>query len=558
MTKSVLITLVLTGLFLGVLWLWFFDQPAADRVSFGAGSEQSQVETGESTKRMLYADRSGTVKSSANGAVSPNASSKRSSASNTSASRLNEPTRAAQSASTFRDEEQAGEYAIAGLVQDEDGSPLANIEVLAELMLPSDTHRSTEDSDVATKQSAWTDFEGFFLFKELVDGEYRIHVEPGVGFAPAETKVRVGVMSANLVVVKLREIQLFGIVSNMQGKPVEEVRVIAGPPTRVTDTDSEGDYQLDISIKGKNRPLTIHFRRAGYRDQSVRLDPADLDEFLDYFELDVSMEPLKGLTIVKGRLEDLDGQPVAGKIINMRSPKLQNSYRAQTDMKGHFSMEGVEPGEDYQVSVRPGADFRDYERAQLEIPANGLQFDIVLEPLNQGELFGFMTDVNGRPISGFALTLQSKAAAGRSIQVLGDSTGFFEVKKFPTGGALLKTNSYPVFETQGFNVSSETEEPVPVVLDIGPHTLFGRVKSVFGDTVAASEVSFGWQHSENGVQNYSARKTTADQNGDFVFTGLGPGEHTLRVNAPGFSMAVIKINVGLDSDNIIVELKEES
>ena len=49
-----------------------------------------------------------------------------------------------------------------------------------------------------------------------------------------------------------------------------------------------------------------------------------------------------------------------------------------------------------------------------------------------------------------------------------------------------------------------------------------------------------------------------DIDGSFAFTNLGPVVHTLRVNAPGFSMAVIKIDVGLDPDNIIVELKEES
>ena len=43
------------------------------------------------------------------------------------------------------------------------------------------------------------------------------------------------------------------------------------------------------------------------------------------------------------------------------------------------------------MSVRPGADYLDYERAQLKIPASGLKFDVVLEPLGQGELSGWMT-----------------------------------------------------------------------------------------------------------------------------------------------------------------------
>ena len=184
--------------------------------------------------------------------------------------------------------------------------------------------------------------------------------------------------------------------------------------------------------------------------------------------------------------------------------------------------------------------------------------DIVLESLEEGELSGWMTNVDGQPIPGFALTLSSKVAAGQSVQVVGDHQGFFAVEGFPEGGVMLKTNSYPFFEVQGIQASQETEEPVLVVLDMGREAVFGKVTNVFGDTVAAPEVSLGWQHSENGVQNYSGRKTTADQNGNFAFTGLGSGVHTLRVNAPGFSMAVITIDVGTDPDNVVVELNEES
>ena len=221
-------------------------------------------------------------------------------------------------------------------------------------------------------------------------------------------------------------------------------------------------------------------------------------------------------------------------------------------------MEGVETGKDYRLTVRLQGDYRDYERTQLEIPAGGLQHDIVLEPMNQGELSGFMTDVDGNMIPGIALTLKSNAAVGQSVQVVGDNVGFFTVEEFPEGSAVLKSHSYPIFTVQGFRVSSEAEEPVEVVLDVGPHALFGRVTTISGDTVAGAAVSLDWKHSQNGVQNYSDRKTTADQNGNFMFTGLGSGEHTIRVKSPGFSVAVIKSNVGRDPDNVVVELEEET
>ena len=123
---------------------------------------------------------------------------------------------------------------------------------------------------------------------------------------------------------------------------------------------------------------------------------------------------------------------------------------------------------------------------------------------------------------------------------------------------MLKSKSYPIFTTQGIRASAEAEEPFVVVLDMGSNALFGRVTNAFGDMVAGAEVSLDWKHVESGVQHYSDRKTTADHNGKFAFNELGPGVHTLRVNAPGFSMAVININIGTDPGNMVVELEEES
>ena len=138
-----------------------------------------------------------------------------------------------------------------------------------------------------------------------------------------------------------------------------------------------------------------------------------------------------------------------------------------------------------------------------------------------------MTDVDGKRVPGFALTLHSQGATGQSVPVVSDHQGFFSVKGLPEGKVVLKTNSYPVFETQGIRSSYEAEEPVRVVLDMGQHALHGRVTNSFGDPVPAPEVFLGWHYSENGLQNFSARKTTADQNGNFAFTGLGAGAHTV-------------------------------
>ena len=169
-----------------------------------------------------------------------------------------------------------------------------------------------------------------------------------------------------------------------------------------------------------------------------------------------------------------------------------------------------------------------------------------------------MADLNGNPVPGFALNLHSRAVSGRSVRVVGDQQGIFLVEDFPVGDAVLSTNSRPVLAAQGIRVSPEPEEPVLVILDTGTHVLEGRVIDSLGEPMAATSVIMTWEFSESGVLSSSLRKTAADHNGNFVFTNLGPGLHRLQVSASGYRTAVMKIDVGMDRDNIVIKLEEGS
>jgi hypothetical protein len=549
-----LLGLVLAGLAAGILFLWFEDSPSPEPANKGSAEQRSQLEPEASRQPFGPDERHAAAQIAARDSDAAAAQANRSAAADVSASKLLRPARVDRAAWDLPDDDESEEFVIGGHVQDEDGNPLSSIEVLAERIDHSDSAAMVYE-DVP---SIFSDFDGTFLFGNLEDGEYRVRIAPVEGIAPVEARVRAGTLNVSLVVVVLRNVRIYGTVNRTDGEPIKDVNIIAEPTTRITSTGARGEYELDISWRGSNVVHTIFFQHEGFRQQRIRISPADLNDLIGDFQLDVSMAPLKRLTTVTGRLTDTKGNPVGGEKLDIVTSQLRTWYHAQSDVRGNFLFKEVEPGEDHQLRIRPVSRYKNKDINPLVVPDGGLNLDIVLELIDEGELSGWMIDLDGNPIPGFSLTLRSTTATAQSVSVVGDQQGFFSVEDFPVGGAHFRTNSYPVLLVRGIRVSPEPEEPITVILDTGLHVLQGRVINLFGDPVAASSITLGWEFSYNGLQNSSTRKTTANQNGNFVFTGLGPGLHAMQVSAAGFSTAVHTIDVGTDPNEIVVELEEET
>ena len=565
MKNRLVLALVLAGLAAGIGLLWFEDSPSINPADTGKAEQRPQVEAKE--PRLLFGPgkRDAAAQISARdpggpGAATKQAQTNRRAAAHVSASEPREPAGADHAAWDFLDDEEEPaepeELVIGGLVQDEEGRPQPNIEVLAERIGDADGAPVVVESALEGVQSIFSDFLGAFLFRDLEDGEYRVSLAKVEGIAPAETRVRVGTLNANLVLVVLRDVRVYGTVSSTDGKPIKDVRVVADPKARSAHTGSGGEYELDVQWRGTDAMYTILFQHEGFRQQRIRISPTDLDEPAGDFQLDVVMEPLKRLTSVAGTLTDTKGNPVGGETLHLLTSHLRTWYRAQSDPRGNFRFEDIEPGKDHILRIRPASRYKNKDINPLVVPDGGLRLDIVLEPIDGGELFGWMIDQDGNPIPGFTLTLRSSMATAQSVSVVGDQQGYFSVEGFPVGGAIFRTNSYPVLLVQGIRVSAEPEEPVTVVLDIGRQLLQGRVIDRFGEPVAAASITLGWAFSHDGLRSSSTRQTASDQNGNFVFTDLGPDLHAMEVSAAGFSTAVRTVDVGPDTNEIVVELEE--
>lgn len=565
MKKWLLLALVLAVIAVGVWGVWFEDDLSIDQESTAGTGETSQLDsallqgaregTRDATKQLSDRGLESELRLRSDSSQADDPLSKERERSSRPAV-INVDIPSAAGSSTRKSPE---DLVIGGMVMDEEGNPLGGIEVLAKRVDSEESPSTLFDQLDEGVLSIFSDFSGTFLFRGLEEGTYHLRIAPAEGVAADLKTVRVGLLNVNLVVVLLWDIRVFGTVSNTEDKPLQNVQVTAGRQSQPTSTGLKGEYELDVSLKGVKQKQFVHFRRDGYRDQKMVINPAEMDFRTTELQLDVTMEPLAALTTVAGRLTDTESLPVPGQILTMASSKLRTSYQAQSDNNGKYIFKDVEPGKDYRLQIRPRSGYLDKDINSLEVPDRGLNLDIVLEPVEQGELSGWMADLAGNPVRGFALNLHSRAVAGRSIRVVGDQQGFFSVQDFPVGEAVFSTNSYPVFSVQGILVSPEPEDPITVILDTGPHLLQGRVVDRLGEPVAAENVVLTWTHSKTGVQSSSSRKTTADQNGNFIFTGLGPGLHRLQVSAVEFiKAAVVKIDIGNAPGSIVVVLDDDT
>ena len=558
MTKSVPAALVLIGLALVVLLMWMYHRPSTGLDEIAAGTEQARVSESLSGEFLNSGDSDTDPQRSADPGrnARSNGLTEDASASGDFVPLSRQPAGQDELLEPdWVDEEQDEENVIGGMVIDEEGEPLSGIEVLALHVDPEKGPSSNFDQMDAGVLSVYSDSEGAFLFRNLEDGTYQLRIAPADGVAPNLTTVRVGPLNVKLVVAFQWEIRVHGTVSSAAGKPLENVQVTAGRQSPAARTGSRGEYEFDVSLQGYNRTKMVHYRLEDYRDQKMLIDPSKLDYRAAELQLDVTMERNAGQTTVTGSLLDTQGREVPGRTMTMASSRLRTSYKAKSDDRGKFAFRKVEPGNDYRLQVRAGSGYKDKNIDSLEVPDSGLKMDVVLERTENGELSGWMVDLEGNPVPGFPLKLHSRVVAGKSVRVVGDPQGFFLVQDFPVGEAMLSTNSYPVFSVQGIRVSAPPEEPITAILDRGPHVLEGRVVDSLGDPVAADSILLGWTFNLGEVKSKSSRKTAADRNGYFVFTDLGPGVHRMWVSAPGFRTVVVDVDIGVERDEFVVKLE---
>jgi protocatechuate 3,4-dioxygenase beta subunit len=432
------------------------------------------------------------------------------------------------------------EPSISGRVLSADGQPLESVSLVA---LP---ERLDEEAISLSKNLRfWTvsDSLGAYSFSGLPAGEYMIRSARHGPYLPARISARNGIDYADLIMSRHLDVRIEGQVVDRFGKPLEGVTVLPmllGQPSATTGSD--GRFALPVSAKPDVFAINLRFQMAGYKEQSSKVTLSGHRELVAD-EIKVAMEMVESWTSLKGTVSDDGGQPLPGRRVELRPKAGGQTQSTTTDEKGVYTFAFVEAPANYRLVVSGGSGFKDVKQ-DITVTTTGKEFNVATERFETGAVVGQLVNQHGAPIADFEFLLKNVDSIEPSAVVRTDRLGNFKIPDVPAGDLVISSVSTPSVLIKGLRLEPGEQIHVSMVLDWGDHSIRGQVVDSTGIPVPASRVVLNWSHREETLDMYTTRRTATDSEGRFAFSNLGPGPHSLKVDAPGF------LSVDIDHDLI--------
>ncbi|MDH3978312.1 MAG: carboxypeptidase regulatory-like domain-containing protein [Gammaproteobacteria bacterium] len=438
---------------------------------------------------------------------------------------------------------------IAGRVLTMAGDRLSGITVIA-------TADRLKDSRIADagelRFRTMTDALGAYALEGLPEGEYTVLSSNHGAYRSARLSVRTGVTYADLVMSKDVATMIEGQVYTASGEPLEGVTVlpmVLGQPSVLTGYD--GRFSLPLTLNPAVNNFELRFQRPGYVEQINEVSYRTPDDISG--PLNIEMQLVESWTSLTGIVYSDTGDALSGLKVELRPNSSQRTYSAITNGKGQYEFPFIEAPSDYQLIVFGGDQHRDYQQA-LRLTTDTHEFDVVVDAYEFGEVTGQLVNLNGEPVPDFDLVLRNVASRQPNSLVSTDASGRFAISAAPAGELVIASQSTPAILVKGLQLKPGERLHVPLVLDWGSHEMRGLVVDARGNPVPASRIVLHWSHLSGGVMTRATRRTAADTQGHFVFSNLGPGPHSLQIEAPGFSTVDLDHDLSRQGYDITVRL----
>jgi len=439
---------------------------------------------------------------------------------------------------------------ISGHVLNGEGTGLAGVSVVAS---PKRMFAGSSSDTGTLRFWTATDALGAYTLDGLPDGEYLLRNAAHEEYPSTHITVRTGVDYANLVVLKNMVTVAEGQVLSSEGWPLERVSVLpilTGQASVLTGSD--GRFQLPLKLKSSLAKYSLRFQMPGYHEQIVAVYPRHQDASNDV-SIDVLMQPVAAWTSVTGNVRSESGEPLAGRTVQFKRMSTRQAYETTTNTDGHFSFDAVEAPADYRVLVFGAPGHMEHQQT-VHVATDSDDLNIVAQRLEYGTLSGVLVNPAGMPVPDFELVLRSSGSHVKDTLVRTDKRGHFEIKAAPAGDLVVASRSNPSVLVQGLQLSVGEKRHPQLVLDWGEHRIQGVVLDANGNPVPASRVVLRWSHKGEGIVTNAIRRTASDIQGQFAFSNLGPGPHSLHVSAPGFSGVDINHDLTQQGYDLTVKL----
>lgn len=436
----------------------------------------------------------------------------------------------------------SGDSFLGGRVLDGSGRPLAQVQVLAQ-------HR-TDGLTTASALRTSSNEEGRFRFDDIANGDYSVSNGPVSGYGERTVYVRSGTESVDLVLERLRQVQVTGTVKDPDGRPLAAVEVNAAGAAGAIKTNTSGGFAVAVQMQA-GQTTSLRFTRTGFSERFEAVNAAEIDTS-NRVNVDVVMNPLGDISY-RGRVSDDLGDPVVGELVRLFSTNASQAQRATTDSLGNFEITGLSTASDWRLAIIPKQGYERYEAGPFKIQAANDAVEIVLKRTTLARLSGTVVDPLGSPVSDISLVFTPLAAPGSFHTQNADAGGRFVVEEIAAGELRVSTQAQPHMDISGITLLPGDNREVTLVVDRGPYKLNGYIRDGQDNGVKA-ELLLTWTHPDGGLTSTSFRESISDSNGYYSFTGLGQGLHQLTVLTSNEGNVVRKFNVGSDAEQQDVEL----
>lgn len=435
-------------------------------------------------------------------------------------------------------------YSVSGIIEGLDGNPRGGQAV--RLMGPE------TEGDFAlfaeTESSADTETLGGFDFNEVLPGIYRLDVFNS-GFIVGSSEIEVESADLTAVTVFVEYFSISGAVSvEGDGSAVEGVTVEAFYEdadlgvywSAETETDSEGNYTL-VDVPGFDEvQLKVTSPEEMFQEQSwvtVQVSGQDV------VEQDFSLVTLAtGSLSLGGQLLNQAGSSAGADILVGLSGSPGGafvSFSTSTDSEGNFLFQNLVPG-DYSISVWESEQYLGWF-SQIELDRSRTIFPALFSQGTKTVTI-FAEDDSGNPVTG--LTLWGNMQLGESTWWYRESQesegepGRYSLVNVPSGNLEISRNPIEGFFQEWDVVRVNTTGSGPFTTTIvltrlpeGTATIKGTITDKnTGSPIEGAHISVSFSENVPGSQRYFGDFTVSDEDGEYKFENLWPGQYWLWVD----------------------------